>query len=285
MNPRNRNILIAAIVVIVVVVAGVIGVTSHKKSAASSKTVNIGIMTSTKQDDAIWKVVSETAKDKYGITLKFTHFTDYTQPNKALENGSIDLDAFQHYAFLNAWNKANKTDLISIGDTMISPIHIYSSKYKTVSDIPNGGTIAVPNDASNESRALYVLKSAGLIKLNVSGDTLATTKNITENPKHLVIKELDAAQTARALDSVAASVVNFNYATAAKLPEDESIYAEPINKDSAQWINLIAAKKSEKNNKIYKEVVKAYETTATKKAIKEQYPTGGELPAWGLKLK
>ena len=286
MNPRNRNIIIAVIIVVIVAVGAFFAFGNKAKPAkAASKTVNIGIMSGIKQDDIIWKAVSKTAKDKYNITLKFTQFTDYTQPNAALANGDTDLIDFQNHAFLDAWIKDYGNKLVALGNTFITPIHLYSSKVKSVSDIANGSTIAVPNDASNESRALYVLKSAGLINLSVSGDTLATVKDISSNPKHLVIKELDASQTARALDSVEAAVINTNYATAAKLTSDQSIFAEPVNKDSAQWINLIAAKKSDENNKVFKEVVEAYQSEATKAAIKEAYPHKEEIPAWDLKLK
>ena len=235
MNPRNRNIIIGIIVVVIIAIAAFIGFGHQTKANKTvNKTVKIGIMTGTKEDDSIWQTVSKTAKDKYGITLKFTHFTDYTQPNTALKNGDIDLNAFQHYAFLKAWNKAKNGDLVAIGDTVISPISVYSKSLKTLSDIKEGGTIAVPNDASNESRALYVLKSAGLIKLDVSGQTLATVKDITSNPKNLVIKELDASQTARALDSVDAAVINNNYAVTAGLKKADAIFTEPVNKDSQQ---------------------------------------------------
>ena len=286
MNPRNRNIIIGIIVVVIVAIAAFIGF--GQKSQANktvNKRVKIGIMTGTKEDDSIWQTVSKTAKDKYGITLKFTHFTDYTQPNTALKNGDIDLNAFQHYAFLKAWNKANNGNLVAIGDTVISPISVYSKQLKNISDIKEGGTIAVPNDASNESRALYVLKSAGLIKLDVSGQTLATVKDITSNPKNLVIKELDASQTARALDSVDAAVINNNYAVTAGLKKSDAIFTEPVNKDSQQWINIIVANKKDENNTVYKDVVKAYETEATKKTIAKAYPDKSTIPAWGLKLK
>ncbi|MDU4518226.1 MAG: MetQ/NlpA family ABC transporter substrate-binding protein, partial [Lactococcus lactis] len=161
----------------------------------------------------------------------------------------------------------------------------YSKSLKTLSDIKEGGTIAVPNDASNESRALYVLKSAGLIKLDVSGQTLATVKDITSNPKNLVIKELDASQTARALDSVDAAVINNNYAVTAGLKKADAIFTEPVNKDSQQWINIIVANKKDANSSVYKDVVKAYESEATKKAIAKAYPDKSTIPAWGLKLK
>lgn len=287
MNPRNRNIIIVAIIVVIVAIGAFIGLNNNKSetSDTKSKVLNVGIMSGIKQDDIIWKSVSKTAKEKYGITLKFTTFTDYSQPNAALANGDIDVNAFQHYAFLAAYNKANGNTLVPVGKTFITPIHIYSTQVKSVSDIADGATIAVPNDASNESRALYVLQSAGLITLSVSGDTLATVKDIKTNPKKVVVKELDASQTARSLDSVAAAVINTNYATAANLTSDDSIFAEPVNKNSAQWINIIAAKKSDKDNEVIKDFVKAYQSDATKTAIKEAYPAGQEIPAWDLELK
>ncbi|PCS00666.1 MetQ/NlpA family ABC transporter substrate-binding protein [Lactococcus fujiensis] len=285
MNPRNRNIIIGLVIIVIVAVGAFFAFNQKSTKNTESKTVTIGIMSGIKEDDIIWKSVSKTAKDKYGITLKFTQFTDYTQPNAALANGDIDLNAFQHHAFLDAWNKENGNKLVALGNTFITPIHLYSSSIKDISEIKSGDTIAVPNDASNESRALYLLKSAGLIELSVSGNTLATVKDISKNPKNLNIKELDASQTARALDSVAASVINTNYATAAKLPSKDSIYAEPVSKDSAQWINLIAARQSDKDNETLKDVVKAYQSAATKDAIKEAYPEGQEITAWDLKLK
>lgn len=288
MNPRNRNILIAVVIVVIIALGVIFGVSHGGSKKASStkadKTVNIGIITGTKKDDAIWKVVSKTAKDKYGITLKFTQFTDYTQPNKALANGSIDLNAFQHYAFLSAWNKANNGTLTPIGDTYISPIRLFSKKYTSISQIPDGATIAIPNDASNESRALYILKNAGLITLNVSGTTLATVKNISSNPKKLVVKELDAAQTPSALNSVAAAVINDTYAEPAGLTNKQVLYTEPLNADSHQWVNIIVANKKDAHNKVYEEVVKAYETAATKAVIAKEYPDKTTIPAWGVKF-
>lgn len=289
MNPGKRNNIIWSVLVIVGIIVGIfIGrgtapkATSTKTASASDKTVKVGVMAGSAEDDAIWKAVGKTAKDKYGITLKITHFTDYTQPNKALVNGDVDINAFQHYAFLNAWNKSNKDAAVSIGDTVITPIHLYSTKYKSVDQIPADSEITVPNDASNESRALYVLEAAGLIKLDVSGDALATVKNITSSPKNIKVKEVDAAQTARTLDSVAAAVVNQNFAVTAKITASASIFKEPFNKNSAQWVNLIATAKENKDNKVLKDVVKAYQSSATKDAIKEAYPDDSELAAWDL---
>ncbi|MDT2875533.1 MetQ/NlpA family ABC transporter substrate-binding protein [Lactococcus lactis] len=286
MNPRNRKILFGSLLLLVIIVALITFTLRQGKSKSTSvsKIVKIGLMPGGKQEDAIWKKVQKNAKDQFGITLKFVNFTDGDQPNKALTNHEVDLNAFQHYAYLKSWNKANNGNIVSIGDTIITPIHLYSTKYKNVTEIPDKSTIAIPNDVTNESRALYVLKNAGLIKLDTSRGALATVKDIRDNPKGLIIKEIYASQTPRALDSVAAAVINYNFAISAKISEKESIYQEPLNEDSAQWINFIAANQSDKNNKVYKEVVKAYEQKNIADTIKKEYPDGGELPAWNLKL-
>jgi len=242
-------------------------------------------MSGDKQDQEVWKSVAKTAKEKYDLKLKFVYFSDYNQPNEALLSGDIDVNAFQSYNYVKTWNKAHKSDIVAVGNTYITPMHIYSKEVSKLTDLKEGSTVAIPNDASNESRALFVLQSAGLIKLTTSDSSkLVGLPDITENPHQLKFKEVDASQTPRALDSVALSVVNYNYATAASLPNSESVYMEPLNKTSAQYINFIAVTSKEKNNKVYKEVAKAYASKATEKAIQEQYPDGGELPAWNLKL-
>lgn len=287
MQRKQKRTLIWVVVAVVIVVAGWFsfgpGLNFGSSKKAQATTVTVGVVGETKQDEKIWDSVAETAKKKYNINLKVKNFTDYNQPNKALKSGSIDLNAFQHYAFLNAWNKSNGGGVVAIGKTYIAPIKLYSKKYKSVKSIPNGAQIAVPNDASNESRALYVLKNAGLIQLK-SGKTLATVADITKNPKHLKIKEVSAEQTARVLDSVDASIVNNDYAAAANLSSKYAIYTEPINKDSEQWINVIAAKKGNQNKKAYKDVVKAFQTATTKRLYKKYY--GNSLiAAWDVNLK
>lgn len=282
MNKRKKKTLIWVVVALVVVIAGIFSFGNFGKQ--KEQTVTVGVVSPSKQDEAVWNQVKKTAKSKYNVDIKLKTFTDYNQPNKALQSGSIDLNAFQHKAFLDAWNKANKGSLVSIGKTFITPIHLYSNNYKSVKSLPDGAMIAVPNDASNESRALYVLQSAGLITLKKNTNSLATINSIAKNPKNLKIKEVAADQAPRTLDSVDAAVVNTNYAVAAKLSIKKSIFTEPVNKDSAQWINLIAARKKDRNKEAYKDVVKAYQTEKVKKVINEQY-NGLEKPAWDIKLK
>ncbi len=253
-----------------------------------NNTLTIGVMTKTASDQARWDKIEELLK-KDKITLKYKEFTDYSQPNKAVANGEVDVNSFQHYNFLDNWNKENKADLKAIAETYISPIHLFSgtspdgkAKYQSVDDLPDGAQIAVPNDATNESRALYVLQAAGLIKLNVSGDKLATIANITENKKKLDIKELDASQTARALTSADAAIVNNSYAVPAKIDFKTSLFKEKADENAKQWINIIAAQKDwEKSAKAdaIKKLIKAYHTDDVKKIV-DKTSNGVDVPVW-----
>lgn len=279
----RRKGLLGFIAVIIVIAVAAFFTFGHKKTEAK-KTVTVGVVGQTNQDEKIWNQVKKTAKEKYGVTVKVKSFTDYNQPNKALQEGEIDLNSFQHKAFLNAWNKANKGTLVPIGNTVIAPIRLYSYKYKNINELPKNATIAVPNDASNESRALYVLKNAGLISFKKGTGKLATIADTEKNPKNLTIKELGAEQTARSLNDVDAAVVNNTYAIPAKLGDKQTIYTEPLNKDSEQWINVIVANKKDKDNEAYKAVVKSYQTDAVKKLIHKAYGNS-EVTAWNLKLK
>ena len=209
---------------------------NSEKKADNETVVKIATVNRSGSEEKRWDKIQELVK-KDGIKLEFTEFTDYSQPNKATADGEVDLNAFQHYNFLNNWNKENGKDLVAIADTYISPIRLYSgkngeeNKYTKVEEIPDKGEIAVPNDATNESRALYLLQSAGLIKLDVSGTELATIANIKENPKNLKITELDASQTARSLSSVDAAVVNNTFVTEAKLDYKKALFKEQADEN------------------------------------------------------
>lgn len=272
----NKSKIINSIILLVILILGYFSFVFPNQK--TNQTVTVGLMSANKEDDAIWQEVAKTAKEKYHVTLTFKRFTDYSQPNKALENGDVDINSFQHNAFLDAYNDKNKSDLKAVGDTYIAPIHIYSKTYKNVSEYQNGDTIVVPNDASNESRALFVLKNAGLIELS-AGSGLKTTKDITSNPKNLKIKEIAADQTARTLGDAKGVVVNGNFATAASLSDKDAIYTEPLNKDAKFWVNIFAARAKDQHKKEIQAVVKSYQTDAVKKIIEKQYGNAEE-PAW-----
>lgn len=245
---------------------------------SSEKTVKVGIYGS---DDRIWKPLANKLK-KQGIDLKLVEFNDYNTPNKALTQGELDINAFQNYHFMNDWNKANKGNVVAIGDTYIAPQRIYSDKIKKLSQLKNGDKVSIPSDATNEDRGLRVLRQAGLINLNNS--SMYTVKDITENKKNLKITPLDAAQTAHSLTDVAAAVVNNDVAQDANLKPKDAIYKETINKESKPYVNIIATTKDKKNNATYKKVVKAYQTEYIAKKIKQVY-NGSTYAAWNYNFK
>ncbi|KRL89502.1 MetQ/NlpA family ABC transporter substrate-binding protein [Lactobacillus kalixensis] len=284
-NRRRKTTIIWSIIAAIIVVAGWFsfgpGLSSNNQT--KNKIVTVGVVGESKQEAAIWRSVAKTAKEKYGIIIKTKNFTDYNQPNKALKSGDVDLNAFQHYAFLKSWNSANGGGVSAIGRTYIAPIRLYSRKYHKLSELPDGATIAIPNDATNESRALLVLKNAGLIKLR-KGEKLVTVADITSNPNNLKIKEVATEQTGRVLSSVDAAVVNNDYAGPAGLTDKQTIYIEPVNKDSQQWINIICSTTNNKNKKIYQDVVRAYQTAQTKKLYQKYYGRS-QIAAWDVKLK
>lgn len=267
----SKVILLAFTAIFIFVLAGC-------GNQSKEQTVKVGINPS---DAPIWKVVQKNVKSE-GIDLKIVQFNDYNQPNTALVQGEVDINAYQHTDFLNAWNKAHKTDLVSIGKTVIQPMALYSHKITKLSQLKDGVKIAIPNDASNEARALQLLEYNGVIKLDPS-KTLPSTKDIKENKLNLKFTTLDAAQTARSLDSVDAAIVNGNVASDAKLNPKKAVITEKINKKSIPWINLIVTQKKNKDNKTYKKVVKAFQTDDVAKEIKKVYG-GNEIPAWNAKL-
>ena len=266
---------------------------SSNSSNSSDKdgvtTVKVGVMNLSDTEEARWKEVQKNLDDaKANIKLEFTEFTDYSQPNQAVRDGDVDINAFQHYNYLENWNKENSADLVSVADTYIAPIRLYSgtkdgkNKYTDVKDIPEKGTIAVPNDPTNESRALYVLESAGLIKLDTKDGELATISNIKDNPKNLTISELDASQTASSLPSVDAAIINNTFVREAGIDYKKALFVEKANSNSKQWYNLIAANKDWKSSdkaKAIEAIIKAYHTDNVKKVIEES-SDGMDQPVW-----
>ena len=234
----------------------------------NSKKVTVGVASN---DTAAW--VKELAK-KDDIDLEIKHFSDYNVPNKALSDGDIDMNAFQHFAFLNEYKKAHKDAKIeAISTTVLAPLGIYSKKVK---DIKDGAQVMIPNDVSNQARALKLLESAGLIKLKDNFGLSGTTKDIKDNPKHLKIKEVDAQQTARALDDVDISVINNGVATKAGLDaKKDPIYLESSTSDAVKpYINLIAVNSKDKDNKTYKKIVDLYHSKEAQEALKKDTKDG-----------
>lgn len=239
----------------------------------NGKKVTIGVASN---DTKAWEKVKELAK-KDDIDLEIKHFLDYNVPNKALSDGDIDLNAFQHFAFLDQYKKAHKdTNIEALSTTVLAPLGIYSDKVKNIKDIKKGAQVAIPNDVSNQARALKLLESAGLIKLKKNFGLNGTTKDIESNPKDLKIKAVDAQQTARALSDVDISVINNGVATkAGKDAKKDPIYLEKASSDAVKpYINVVAVNSKDKDNKTYKKIIELYHSKEAQKALKEDTKDG-----------
>lgn len=284
---------LTAVAALATIALAACGSSASNSSSSSSEdgttTVKVGVMNLSDTEEARWDQIQKNLDDaNAGIKLEFTQFSDYSQPNQAVRDGDVDINAFQHHYYLQNWNSENGADLVAIADTYIAPIRLYSgtqdgkNKYTDLKDIPENGTIAVPSDATNESRALNLLQDAGLIKLDVDSSALATVANIKENPKNLTISELDASQTAASLTSVDAAVINNTFVTEAGIDFEKALYRESVGENSKNWYNLIAAKKdwksSDKGDAIQK-IIDAYHTDSVKKVIEES-SKGMDQPVW-----
>lgn len=265
--------------------AGILAGCGSAKSASSAaasgeqKVVKLGIMGAS--DEKVWDPIKEDFKKK-GVDIEYVFFSDYRQPNAALNNGEIDLNSFQHYTFLNNEIKKFGYDITPIGDTLLTSLNLYSRKIKDVKEIQNGDKIAVPNDLVNLGRALTVLQAAGLIKLSPDAKTPPDTDDIVENPKNIELVQVDASQTASMLPDVAAAIINGGFAIDAGLsPKDDSIFVDDPGyyKDKA-YVNVIAVRTKDKDNPLYKEIVADYQSDRTKDIFKNDFQ-GLYIPAWG----
>lgn len=209
---------------------------------------------------------------KQGITLKVVEFTDYVTPNEALESGQIDANFFQHIPYMDSFNKEKNYHLVNAGGIHVEPVALYSKKVTSVSALAEGATIAIPNDPTNEGRALLLLQSAGLIKLKASAGITATPLDIESNSKKLKFREIEAASLPRVLNDVDAAVINGNYAIPAGLSATkDGLVVE--GKDSP-YVNIVAVKAGNENNAAIKALVKALQSQRIKDFVSARYPDG-----------
>lgn len=246
---------------------------------ADLKEIKIGVCG--EKNEVLEDIAKRFEKDT-GKKIEIVPFSDYNQPNEALKSGDIDLNAFQHKKFLEDYNESHKTDIVAVGDTLLAPMGIYSDKIKDVKEIKDGDKIAIPNDPTNGARALFLLQSAGLLELEGKEGDAITLDNIKKNPKNLEIIELDASQTARNLTEVAASVINSGVAVdAGFVPTEDAIYLEDKDDPAkAIYVNIIAARKEDKDSKTVENFIKNYYQTDETKKLVEKETKGSEIPAW-----
>ncbi|EKL1656585.1 MetQ/NlpA family ABC transporter substrate-binding protein [Campylobacter upsaliensis] len=213
--------------------------------------------------------------EKEGYTLEVKEFTDYVLPNLATDNGEVDANFFQHTPYLEEFNKSKGTKLVKVANIHIEPMAVYSKKYKNFNELKDGAKIAVPNDPTNESRALDIIAKTGLVSFN--DKALKTPIDITQNPKNIKFIELKAAQLPRALSDVDVAVINSNYALLANLnPVKDSIFIE--DKDSP-YANILVVKEGKEQDPKIKALTKALQSEKIKKFIEEKY-NGAVIPAF-----
>jgi D-methionine transport system substrate-binding protein len=245
-------------------------------SASEDKTITIGV-TPVPHKEIVEQIVPDLEKE--GYTVKIVEFTDYVTPNTALAEGELDANYFQHVAYLNETNKSKGLDLTYTAEIHLEPIALYSKKVTDINDIKDGSKVAIPNDPSNEARALRLLEKQGLIKLK-EGE-LVTPKDITENNKNLKFEELEAAQLPRVLEEVDLAVINGNYAIEAGLnPSKDSLAIEDKDAEAAKvYRNILAVKKGNENSEKIKALTKALTSDKVKKFIEEKY-NGTVIPTF-----
>lgn len=216
-----------------------------------------------------------------GYELEIVEYTDYIQPNVALDQGELDANYFQHQPYLTDFNTENKTNLVSVAAIHFEPLGLFPGKTATIDDLAEGASIAVPNDTTNEARALLLLESQGLIKVNPDAGLKATINDIIENPKHLEIIEIEAAQLARSLPDVDLAVINGNYAIQAGLNAATDALASEA-KDSVAattFANIVVVKEGNEASEGIKALIEVLQSDNIRSFIEEQYK-GAVVPVF-----
>ena len=208
-----------------------------------------------------------------GIDLVVKEYSDYVVPNTAVEEGDLDANYFQHTPYMEKFNEENGTHLVSVGKIHYEPMGIYPGLTKTLEELPDGATIAVPNDATNEARALQLLAAQGLIELKEDAGLNATPNDITSNPKNLQFKELEAAMLPQTASEVDLSVINSNFAMEGGMnPATDSLASEDADSEAAQtFANIIAVKEGNENDPAIQALVKALQSDKVKEYIEKTY--------------
>lgn len=269
----KRAFALAALASVCLFAAGCGNTDSTGSTPKEKKEITIGV-TPGPHADIMEQVKKEAAKQ--GIMIKIMEFSDYVTPDVALSNKEIDMNSYQHKPYMDNLVKDKGLKITAIGQTIIAPIGLYSHKIKSLDEVKESDTVAVPNDPTNGARGLLLLQKAGFIKIK-DGVTYPTVTDITENKKNLKIKELDAAQIPRSLDDVTFAAVNTNYALDAGLnPVTDALLRE--DKDSP-YANILAVHEDDKDNPTLKKIVEIYHSDVIKNYITDHYK-GAFIPAF-----
>ena len=274
-----RNNKVISTVLVGLMMCGLFaGCGNNGGGAASSTAASVGASkkivvaaTPTPHAEILTEAKSLLAKEGYELDIK--EYTDYVQPNNVVNDGEMDANYFQHQPYLDDFNKENKTELVTVAKIHYEPLGIYAGKTKAIADLKNKATIAVPNDTTNEARALMLLETNGLIKLKEGAGINATVKDIVENPKNIEIVELEAAMVSTKLQEVDLVVLNGNYALNAGLNASKDALAieEATSEAAKTYANIIVVKKGNENNEGVLALVKVLQSDEIKKFITDKY--------------
>ena len=247
-----------------------------KKDSAENKTIKVAASATPHAEILEY---AKTALKEKGYDLEVTIFDDYVKPNEVVESGEFDANYFQHEPYLNSFNEEKGTHLVIAGKIHYEPFGIYPGTKKSLDDIADGDTIAVPNDTTNEARALLLLQDNGIIKLKDGAGINATVNDIEENPHNIEIVELEAAQVARVVDETSFVVLNGNYALQAgfSVSKDALAYETSDSEAAKTYVNVIAVKEGNENNEAIKALVDVLKSDDVKKYINDTYD-GAVLP-------
>lgn len=238
-------------------------------ASSASKVIKVGA-SPTPHAEILAQVKDQLKQE--GYDLQVVEYTDYVIPNTATESGELDANFFQHLPYLEDFNKEKGTHLVSVGGVHFEPLAIYGGKTKSLDALKDGAKVAVPNDTTNEARALLLLQDAGLIQLRSGADFTATTKDITSNPKNLSFVEAEAAAVPRTLQEVDIAVINGNYALEAGLTSADQLKSEDANSAAAKtYENILVVKEGKQNDPGIKALYKALQSDTVKKFIETQY--------------
>ncbi len=244
--------------------------------SAPAETVKLKVAASPTPHAEILAQCVEPLKEQ-GIELVVTEYSDYVFPNTAVEDGDEDANYFQHVPYLDDFNAQRGTHLVSVAGVHIEPMGLYAGTSASLDAVPDGGKAAVPNDPTNEGRALLLLEAQGLIKLKDSTNLLSTPKDIVENPKNLEFVELEASQVPAALDEVDIAAINSNFALGAGLnPVEDALVIEAAD---SPYVNILVVKEGNENNEAVQALVKALQSDAVKDYINATFG-GAVVPAF-----
>jgi len=273
---RTKFIVMKKLLASLAVLLALAGCSAHDGGSSSSDSNTLTVAATAIPHAEILKQIKPMLA-KEGVDLEIKVFADYVQPNSQVAEKNIDLNFFQTKPYLDAFNRERGTKLVIITGVHIEPFGAYSRKYKNIDQLPDGANVTIPNDPSNNSRALLLLAKHGLITLKNPNDEMATLKDITANPKHLKFRELEAAMLPRTLDEVDLALINTNYALAAGLnPTKDALLIEDKN---SPYVNYLVGREDNQNDPRVQKLAKALTSPEIKTFIEQKYH-GAVLPAF-----